>query len=183
MIKFMGKTYSASMDLGSDQSETYEVFQKLNKSFMCHVRKFRINVSINVEKLLFGSEQPNEKSNARLGFGNDMSFPCWLQCIERRFILFPGEIWFRTRRYSDAFRSNERIAKGLTYSVERFPESRKQANRRKSGGIIHESTQSEAREDTYPLPLEWNSTSSYTCARPVFKRCHDSVPKLLIHTD
>ena len=30
MIKYIGKTYSASMELGSDPAETYEIFGKLN---------------------------------------------------------------------------------------------------------------------------------------------------------
>jgi hypothetical protein len=54
---------------------------------------------------------------------------------------------------SCAFRSNERITKGLTHFYEQFPESQRQANRRKSGSIyprnyaIGGSRASEARED------------------------------------
>jgi hypothetical protein len=50
--------------------------------------------------------------------------------------------------------TNERIAMGIKFFYETFPESRKQANRRKSVGIIHESTpgRSEAREDISSLP-------------------------------
>ena len=52
MIKYIGKTYSASMELGSDPAETYEIFRKLNQSYMQHIRKMRLNVSRSVEKLL-----------------------------------------------------------------------------------------------------------------------------------
>ena len=44
MIKYIGKTYSASMELGSDPADTYEIFQKLNESYMQHIRKMRLNV-------------------------------------------------------------------------------------------------------------------------------------------
>ncbi len=52
MIKYIGKTYSASMELGSDPAETYEIFRKLNQSYMQHIRKMRFNVSQSLEKLL-----------------------------------------------------------------------------------------------------------------------------------
>ncbi len=52
MIKYIGKTYSASMELGSDPDETYKIFRKLNQSYMKHIRKLRSNVSRSVEKLL-----------------------------------------------------------------------------------------------------------------------------------
>jgi hypothetical protein len=32
MIKYIGKTYAASMELGSDPADTYEIFPKLNES-------------------------------------------------------------------------------------------------------------------------------------------------------
>ncbi len=44
MIKYISKTYSASMELGSDPSETYEIFRKLNESYMQHIQKMRLNV-------------------------------------------------------------------------------------------------------------------------------------------
>ena len=44
MIKYIGKTYSASMDFGSDPADTYEIFRKLNESYMQHIRKMRLNV-------------------------------------------------------------------------------------------------------------------------------------------
>ena len=46
MIKHIGKTYSASIELGSDPADTYEisVFPKLNESYMQHIRKMRLNV-------------------------------------------------------------------------------------------------------------------------------------------
>jgi len=44
MIKYIGKTYSASLDLGSDPADTYEIFRKLNESYMQHIRKMRLNV-------------------------------------------------------------------------------------------------------------------------------------------
>ncbi len=52
MIKYIGKTYSASMELGSDPAETYKIFRKLNRSYMQHIRKLRLNVSRSVEQLL-----------------------------------------------------------------------------------------------------------------------------------
>ena len=52
MIKYIGKTYSAIMDLGSDPAETYEIFRKLNQSYMQHIRKLCLNVLRSVEKLL-----------------------------------------------------------------------------------------------------------------------------------
>ncbi len=44
MIKYIGKTYSASMELGSDPAETYEIFRKINQSYMQHIRKMSLNV-------------------------------------------------------------------------------------------------------------------------------------------
>ena len=44
MITYIGKTYSASMELGSDPADTYEIFRKLNESYMQHIRKMRLNV-------------------------------------------------------------------------------------------------------------------------------------------
>ena len=52
MIKYIGKTYSASMELGSDPADTYEIFRKLNESYMQHIWKMRLNVSRSVENLL-----------------------------------------------------------------------------------------------------------------------------------
>ncbi len=43
MIKYIGKTYSASMEWGSDPADTYEIFRKLNESYMQHIRKMRLN--------------------------------------------------------------------------------------------------------------------------------------------
>ena len=60
MIKYIGKTYSASMELGSDPADTYEIFRKLNESYMQHIRKMRLNVSRSVEKLLL--EASNSES-------------------------------------------------------------------------------------------------------------------------
>ncbi len=51
LIKYIGKTYSASMALGSDPAETYKLFRKLNQWYMQHIRKMRLNVSRSVEKL------------------------------------------------------------------------------------------------------------------------------------
>jgi len=42
MIKHIGKTYSASMEFGSDPADTYEIFRKLNESYMQHIRKMRL---------------------------------------------------------------------------------------------------------------------------------------------
>jgi hypothetical protein len=42
MIKYIGKTYSASMEFGSDPADTYEIFRKLNESYMQHIRKMRL---------------------------------------------------------------------------------------------------------------------------------------------
>jgi hypothetical protein len=36
---YIGKTYSASMELGSDPADTYEIFRKLNESHMHHAEK------------------------------------------------------------------------------------------------------------------------------------------------
>ena len=44
MIKHIGKTYSASMELGSDPADTYEIFRKFNESYMQLIRKMRLNV-------------------------------------------------------------------------------------------------------------------------------------------
>ncbi len=44
MIKYICKTYSASMEFGSDPADTYEIFRKLNESYMQHIRKMRLNV-------------------------------------------------------------------------------------------------------------------------------------------
>jgi hypothetical protein len=68
------------------------------------------------------------------------------------------EVWFNQQLdfYSKwgPEAANERIATGLKLFYEAFPESRKLANRRKSGGIIHESkpSRAEAREDISSLP-------------------------------
>ena len=52
MIKYIGKTNSASIELGSDPADTYEIFRKLDESYMQHIRKMRLNVSRSVEKLV-----------------------------------------------------------------------------------------------------------------------------------
>ncbi len=52
MIEYIGKTYSASMELGSDPADTYETFRKLNQSYMQHIRKLCLNVERIVEKLI-----------------------------------------------------------------------------------------------------------------------------------
>ncbi len=52
MIKYIGKTYSTSMELGSDPAETHEIVRKLNQSYMKHIRNTQLNVSHSVEKLL-----------------------------------------------------------------------------------------------------------------------------------
>ena len=44
MIKYIGKTYSASMELGSDPADTYEIFPKLNELYVQHIRKMRLDV-------------------------------------------------------------------------------------------------------------------------------------------
>ena len=50
VIKYMSKAYSASMELGSDPAETYEIFWKLHQLYMQHIRKMRLNISHSVEK-------------------------------------------------------------------------------------------------------------------------------------
>jgi hypothetical protein len=52
MIEYISKTYSASMELGSDPTKTCEIFRRLNQSYMQHIRKLRLNVSRSVDKLL-----------------------------------------------------------------------------------------------------------------------------------
>ena len=52
MIKYIGKANFASMELGSDPADTYEIFRKLNESYMQHIQKMRLNVLSSMEKLL-----------------------------------------------------------------------------------------------------------------------------------
>ncbi len=49
---------SASIELGSVPAEAYEIFRKLNQSFMQHIRKQRLIVSRSVEKLLLEASHP-----------------------------------------------------------------------------------------------------------------------------
>ena len=44
MIKYIGKTYSASMELSSDPADTYKIFRKLNDLHMHHIPKMHLNV-------------------------------------------------------------------------------------------------------------------------------------------
>ncbi len=64
LIKHMSKTYTASMELGSDPAETYEIFRKLKQSDMQHIRKLRLHVSRSVEKLLLEASNPTKDSAA-----------------------------------------------------------------------------------------------------------------------
>ncbi len=50
MIKYISKTYSASMESGCDPAATYEIFRKVNQSYMQPIRKLRLNVSRSVGK-------------------------------------------------------------------------------------------------------------------------------------
>ncbi len=60
MIKYISKTYSASLELGSDPAETYEIFRKLNQSYMQHIQILRFNVSRSVEKLVLEASSPTK---------------------------------------------------------------------------------------------------------------------------
>jgi hypothetical protein len=75
MIKFIGKIYSASMEWGSDPAETYEIFRKLNQSYMQHIRKKNVlKCFTQCGEIVFGSEQLYKRPYACLGVGKFSRF-------------------------------------------------------------------------------------------------------------